>query len=43
MAAWLIGRGLASEQDLERVRQEEEERIQEAFNQVVDDQKGKLG
>ena len=40
MAAWLVGHGLASEQDLERMRQEEEERIQEAFNQVVAEKEG---
>jgi TPP-dependent pyruvate/acetoin dehydrogenase alpha subunit len=40
MSAWLIDRGLASEQDLERVRQVEEERIQEALNQVVAETKG---
>jgi len=31
----LIGRGLASARDLERVGQEEEQRIQEGFNQVL--------
>jgi hypothetical protein len=35
MADWLIGRGLASAQDLERVEQEEQQRIQEAFHQVL--------
>jgi pyruvate dehydrogenase E1 component alpha subunit len=35
MAEWLVGHGLASQQELERVRQEEEKRIQEAFNQVL--------
>jgi TPP-dependent pyruvate/acetoin dehydrogenase alpha subunit len=40
MSAWLIDRGLISAQDLERVRQEEEERIQEAFSQVVAEKKG---
>jgi len=40
MAAWLVDHGLASEQDLERMRQEEEERIQEAFNQVVAEKEG---
>jgi len=31
----LIGRGLVSAQDLERVGQEEEQGIQEAFKQVL--------
>ena len=35
MADWLIGRGFVSAQDLERVGQEEEQRIQEGFNQVL--------
>jgi TPP-dependent pyruvate/acetoin dehydrogenase alpha subunit len=35
MADWLIGRGLASAQDFERVEQEEEQRIQDTFNQVL--------
>ena len=35
MADWLIGRGLTSAPDLERVSQEETQRIQEAFNQVL--------
>jgi TPP-dependent pyruvate/acetoin dehydrogenase alpha subunit len=35
MADWLIGRGLASARDFERVQQEEAQRIQEAFNQVL--------
>jgi TPP-dependent pyruvate/acetoin dehydrogenase alpha subunit len=35
MADWLIGRRLASAQNLERVEQEEEQRIQEAFHQVL--------
>jgi hypothetical protein len=35
MADWLIGRGLASALDLDRVQQEEEQGIQEAFKQVL--------
>ena len=40
MAEWLMGSGLASTPDLERVRQEEEQRINEAFNQVLTEVKG---
>jgi TPP-dependent pyruvate/acetoin dehydrogenase alpha subunit len=40
MAEWLMGYGLASAPDLERVRQEEEQRITEAFNQVLAEVKG---
>jgi len=35
-----MGSGLASAPDLERVRQEEEQRINEAFNQVLTEVKG---
>ena len=35
MADWLIGHGLASARDFERVQQEEAQGIQEAFNQVL--------
>lgn len=40
MAEWLMDSGLASAPDLERVRQEEEQRINEAFNQVLAEVKG---
>ena len=35
IADWLIGRGLASARDLERAKQDEEERIEEAFKHVL--------
>lgn len=34
MTEWLIGHGLASAEDLERVSQQEEQRIEDAFNRV---------
>ena len=40
MAEWLIGSGVASIAELERLRQEEEKRIVEAFNQVSAEVKG---
>ena len=40
MAAWLMDRGRASAQELERVRQEEEQQIQESFNQVLVEKQG---
>lgn len=35
MADWLIGNGLASVDDLQRLRQEEEQRIEDTFEQVA--------
>ena len=35
MADWLIGNGLASAGDLQRLRQEEEQRIEDTFRQVA--------
>ena len=40
MAGWLIDHGLASAQDFERAREDEEQRIQKAFRQVIAEIKG---
>jgi len=40
MAGWLIDHGFASAQDFERAREDEEQRIQEAFRQVIAEIKG---
>ncbi|HUK41202.1 MAG TPA: hypothetical protein VLX11_09170 [Candidatus Acidoferrales bacterium] len=40
MADWLFGRGMASPADLERLRQDEEQRIEAAFHQVLAETKG---
>jgi TPP-dependent pyruvate/acetoin dehydrogenase alpha subunit len=40
MADWLTSHGFASAQDFERLRQDEEQRIQEAFHQVLAEVKG---
>jgi TPP-dependent pyruvate/acetoin dehydrogenase alpha subunit len=40
IAGWLIDHGFASAQDFERAREDEEQRIQEAFRQVIAEIKG---
>ena len=40
MGEWLIGSGVTSAAELERVRQEEENRLAESFNQVLAEVKG---